>query len=134
MNTDYIPEYRRLKDAGWQVDKTPSIALNAGTESIEHLAAKACTAHVARNADYLVSTETTHPDFGEIDCLLYHPDRLNYAVEVERDISDDVITDKKHRYVDSTPVIDEIVVISVDELPTHLYDMRDRIQTKLGFF
>lgn len=135
MNNTEIKEYRRLKQAGWQVDKTPSIRMNGGsTESLPHLAAKTCTAYVAREYGYLVSTETVHETHGEIDVLAYAPDRLNYALEVETEPTADVVADKKARYVDSNEVIDEIQVIAVDELPRHLYDMRDRIQTKLGFF
>jgi len=53
---------------------------------------------------------------------------------VESDATADVIADKRARYVNDSPVIDEMHVIEATELPSNVYDMRDRIQTELGLY
>lgn len=134
MDNATVKEYREIKRAGWSVEKTPQIAMNDGSETPAHLHAKTAVAYVARDYGYQVSTEVAHEEHGEIDVLAYHPKRINWALEVETEPTDEIIADKRARYVDSTEVVDDIQVVAVDELPANLLDMHDRIKTKLGFF
>jgi hypothetical protein len=135
MNTDYIPEYRRLKDAGWQVDKTPAVRFNAGgsAETVGHIVAKTLTAKVCLQNGYMIDTEVEHPNYGEIDVLAYAPQKLNFAVELETEPDEETIQDKIDRYVHGTEPIDDCCVVDVSSLPAHCLDMRDRLITKLDF-
>jgi len=134
MNQPEIKEYRKLKRAGWDVDKTPQVHLNSGSETPAHAHAKLAVAMVGIDNGYRCSTETGHEDHGEIDALLYAPDRINWAVELETDPTPEIVADKQRRYVESNTVIDDIQVISVGELPANLLDMHDRVVTELGLY
>ena len=134
MENKNIQELRTLQDAGWQVDSSPAVRFNGGSEGTPHFASKALTAHVARKRGYCVDTEVEHERHGEIDVLLYSHDRLNIAVELENDPTDDDLQDKKERYVDSNAVIEDIIMINVGSLPANVLDMRDRICTELGLY
>lgn len=134
MDNATVKEYREIKRAGWNVEKTPQIAMNDGSETPAHLHAKTAVAYVARDYGYQVSTEVGHDQYGEIDVLAYHPDRINWAIEVETDPDKESIQDKLERYVESNDVIDDMQVITVGELPANLLDLHDRIRTELGFF
>lgn len=125
-------EYRALRDSGWQVQKHNQVRLNGGSESKDHLLAKSMVAHAGKEAGYKVSSEVEHDRRGEIDILLYGNDgRLTLAVECETNPTDDVMADKRQRYVDGTP-IDEMFVISVDELPANIDHAYNKIKEKIG--
>jgi len=60
MDKDQWIDYRELQRAGWAVQKTNQIRLNGGSESKDHVAAKALVAHIGHNAGYRVSSEVVH--------------------------------------------------------------------------
>ncbi len=136
MNKEYISEYRRLKDAGWQVSKEPAVRFNAGGESetVGHIVAKTVAAKVLLQNGWMVDTEVEHPEHGEIDVLCYAEDKINYAVELQTECSDAIKQDKLDRYVHSNDVIEDMQMIDVGSLPAHCLDMRDRIITELGLY
>jgi len=140
MNQSELKEYRKLKRAGYDVNKSPTFSFNAGAgETLIHCFGKLITAHVGLDngyrADCEVAVESGHGTMhGEIDVLLYSPDRINRVVEVESNISEDVVADKRARYVDASPVVDEMHIIEATDLPANVYDMRDAIYTALGVY
>jgi len=137
MNNKYIPEYRKLKDSGWQVSKHPAVRFNASGESetIGHFVSKAIAAKLCLQNGYMIDTEVvSEHGYGEIDLICYSPDRITMAVELETNPDEDTKQDKLERYVKSNNVIEDMQMIAVDELPNHLLDMRDRIITELGFY
>jgi len=133
MNKTFIPEYRRLKHAGWDVSKQPAVRFNAfgESETIGHIVSKTLVAKVCLNHGYMIDTEVQHSDFGEIDVVAYAPDRINWALELETTIQDDVIQDKLERYVYSTDAIEDMQVLDVSSLPAHHTEMRDTIIAEL---
>jgi hypothetical protein len=135
MNTDYIPEYRRLKNAGWDVSKKPAVRFNAGgsAETVGHIVAKTLTAKLCLENGYMIDTEVEHPNYGEIDVLCYHPERLNWAIELETEPDEETKQDKIERYVYGTEPINDLCLVDVSSLPAHCLDMRDRLLTKLDF-
>lgn len=132
MDREMVAEYRRLKQAGWDVDKTQSVKFNGGSESLAHMVCKLLAADVCRDVGYRVDTEVEGPH-GEIDVLAYHPKRLTYCIEIETNASDDVIQDKKQRYVDSNQVIDEIWVLDPHTKSTEYPVVAADIKRALGF-
>jgi len=132
MDKDQWIDYRELQRAGWAVQKTNQIRLNGGSESKDHVAAKALVAHIGHNAGYRVSSEVVHAERGEIDILLHgHADRITLAVECESNPTDDVIDDKVRRYVKGTP-IDDIAIINLDVLPDERPAAYSQIKEVLG--
>jgi len=134
MQQEYIQEYRRLKDSGWDVSKEPAVRFNSGSESIGHIVAKTVSAKVLIQNGWMVDTEVEHPQNGEIDVLAYAPDKINYAVELENEPTEDIKQDKLERYVYSNEGIEDMQMIDVGSLPAHCLDMRDRIITELGLY
>jgi len=141
MNQPELKEYRKLKRAGYNVNTDPTFTFNAGGsgETIQHCFGKLITAYVGLNngyrADCEVTRETSHgTTHGEIDVLLYAPDRINRAVEIETNISEDIVADKLSRYVADSPVVDELHVIETKSLGSNVFDMRDTICSELGFY
>jgi len=132
MQSDIISEYRRLKNAGWDVDKTESVKFNGGSESRPHMVVKLLAVDVCREVGYQIDTEVEGPH-GVVDVLAYHPKRLNYCIEIETDASEDVIRDKKQRYVDSNQVIDEIWVLDPHTKSTEYPVVAEDIKRALGF-
>jgi len=139
MNSAETKEYRRLKRAGYRVNKSPTFEFNAGAgESIIHCFGKLIAAHVGMNNGYRADCEVPvesghHTLHGEVDVLLYAPDRINRAVEIETNISEDVKADKRARYVNGSPVVDEMHIVEATELPSNVFDMRDSLCAELGF-
>jgi len=116
MNAKQISEYRRLKDAGFDVNSTPTFAFNSGSESIEHALSKLVVAHLVQNHGWHADCEVSCTN-GEIDVLAYSPDRLNYALEIETNPSEQTVQDKLHRYVYENDVIDDVVIIDISDVP-----------------
>jgi hypothetical protein len=57
-----------------------------------------------------------------------HPERLTYAVEIEHSPTEEVKTDKLQRYVKSNSVIDDMLLINANEIPTDMHEARNHIQ------
>jgi len=131
MNQPATKEYRRLKRAGFDLDTSPTFAFNSGSETIKHAFGKLITAYVGLDEGWRADCEVECSQ-GEVDVLWYAPDRLNLVIELESDKTDEVIADKRARYVDPYECIDDLHAIEVTELPPNVYDMRDRIRTKLN--
>jgi len=87
MQQEYIQEYRRLKDAGWDVNKEPAVRFNAGgsSETVGHVVGKTLTAKILLQNGYMVDTEVEGPQ-GTVDVLCYAPDRITMVVELETNV------------------------------------------------
>lgn len=132
MNPNQLSEYRELKDYGVEVEKRTNIRTNHGSETAAHIIAKALVTHIGTNNEYIVNGETPTPDGGAIDCCMWgHPDRLSYAVELEHSPTQEVIDSKLDRYVENTP-LDDMILINLNELPTHRLEMVQFIADELG--
>lgn len=133
MDNATLKEYRRLKRAGFDVSKHPTFQFNAGSETIKHAFGKLVTAYVGLDEGWHADCEVAGPQ-GEIDVLWYAPDRLTLAIEIETDPTDDVIAEKRARYVKGNDVIDDLHPLTANELPANVYDMRDHVRSQLNLF
>ena len=135
MDTEYIPVYRRIKRAGWQLHKEPAVRFNASgaSETVGHIVSKTLVAKLCLQNGWMVDTEVEHAEYGEIDVLAYAPDRLNWAIELETDPTEATRQDKLERYVYSTEPINDLCVVDVSILPAHALEMRNRLIDELGF-
>jgi len=132
-NKEFYEEYRALKNNGWNVQKENQVRFNSGSESNPHYLAKCLAARVGHIEGYSVASEVVHPDHGEIDVLLWnHPERLTYAVETETSPTDEIIADKLERYVHSNPVIDDLLLVNVSDLPVDRIAAEEWIRGELG--
>jgi hypothetical protein len=133
MNQENWAEYRELQTAGWDVSKTNQMAYNGGSESEHHAAVKMLVGLAEKEAGYRVTGECTHPERGEIDCLIWgNPDRLTLAIEVESNPDEDVIEDKFDRYVDGTP-IDDMIPLNLENMHPNVNHCYGYINEVLGF-
>jgi len=130
---DFYEEYRALQTHGWDVQKENQVRFNSGSETNPHFVAKCLAARVGHSEGYSVASEVVHPENGEIDILLWnHPERLTYAVETETSPTDEVIADKLERYVHSNPVIDDLLLVNVNNLPVDRIEAEEWIRGELG--
>jgi len=113
---DRYQETRRLQNAGVGVDTSDVVRFNSGSESYPHFITKSTVAYLGQLNGYFVECEAT-TNRGEIDCLLYHPERRNIAVEVETGWTEDVKEDKLSRYVHQQEGIDDMWMFEVLEKP-----------------
>jgi len=67
--------------------------------------------------------EVTYPNGRECDVLLWAPDRLNYAVELETNPQDGIQREKLNHYVHTNNVIDEMILVDITETPNNLDDV-----------
>lgn len=118
-----------LKEAGWSVSQTDSIEFNAGSESYEHFVTKSIVAYEMKNRGFRVASEVEGPG-GEIDLVFYGTEDHPLAIEVEKDITEEIIQDKLERYVYDEPFRD-MITIDVDELPDDLQKAREWVQNQL---
>lgn len=135
MDSTFIPEYRRVRRSGWDIQKQPAARFNANgcSESYGHYAAKAVGLKLCLEHGYHADTEVVHEEQGEIDLLAIAPDKISYAIEFETNPEPETITTKRIQYVESTPVIDDMLLLDLGELPIHLQDLRDSLKTGFGF-
>lgn len=133
MNNPERKEYRKLKTAGFDVNTRPTFTFNAGSHSIKHAFGKLVTAHVGLEEDWRADCEVEGPQ-GEIDVLWYSPDKLNLALELETNVEEDNVNEKLEKYVYSNDVVDDMHIIEVNDLPAHVFDMKDRIRTELNLY
>jgi len=132
-DSTFYEHYHALENAGWNVQKENQVRFNSGAETNAHFIAKALSARVGQMHGYSVASEVVHPDYGEIDILLFgNPERQTYAVETETSPTKDVVNDKVERYVYSTDVIDDLILINVSDLPLNRIDAEDWITGELG--
>jgi len=126
-------EYRTLKQHGWELTRENSIQWNGGSETEKHIHTKLAVGHVAKQAGYRIDSETTHEGHrGEIDVLIYgHPTRLTYAVEIEHSPTQEVLDDKRARYVDGTP-IDDMLPVNANECPMDIPELHAHVREVLG--
>lgn len=130
MESDEIQAYRDLKDSGVSLQKRNQIRFNSGSESVDHLIAKAIVGYIGHKNDYRVSSEVEVPN-GEIDIVLWgHKERLSYAVEVETNPEDQTIQDKLETYIYQTN-IDDMIVIN-PEIVGNVEQITQTIKTELG--
>lgn len=99
-----------LTSNGWSVSKRDSVAFNSGSETLAHATAKLAIAWVYKQQGYRVSSECAKDGVGEIDLVVYGTEDPPLAIEVERNMTDEVIRDKISRYVDGEPYRDCIPV------------------------
>jgi len=131
MNKADIKEYRRLKDAGWEIDKEQSVKFNGGSESDAHAVCKLLACIVCRDAGYRVDTEVVG-EHGEADIVAYHPERTNLCIEIETNADRATVMDKKGRYVDSNDGINEIFVLDPLDMSTEAPVVKETIKRELG--
>lgn len=107
-----------IKNEGWGLNQRDSIAFNGGkdTESLQHFLAKAAIGWVLKQEGFRVSSEVEGPT-GIIDIVAYGTEDVPVAVEVERDLKDDVMQDKLERYCRSQPFRD-VLPVDVDTMPS----------------
>jgi len=110
---------RKLKNAGWDVQKTDSIQFNHGSETIKHVVGKSLAAFVGRERGYRVDSEVAHSERGEIDILWYGTSDPPVAIELETSPTMDTIDDKISRYVEETP-IRECFVLNLNKMPVEI--------------
>lgn len=110
---------RELQNADIRVEQRDVIEPNHGLETWEHQVAKLAAAYIVSERGYRYDSEVEVPQ-GEIDVLAYaSTDRDCFAIECETNPTDDVIRDKRRRYVEGLPIRD-VFVIDVGNLPeTH---------------
>lgn len=118
-----------LKEAGWSVSQTDSIEFNAGSESYEHFLTKSIVAYEMKKRGFRVASEVEGPG-GEVDLVFYGTEDHPLAIEVEKNITEEVIQDKLERYVYGEPFRD-MLVIDVDELPENIDEARTWIRGEL---
>ena len=131
--SEYYRWLGELSRHGWDADKAGGIHANYGSETAKHLHAKAATFRVLRAADYRVRTEVSHPERGEIDVVAIptSDDQRPFAVELETNPTEEIISDKLDRYYEGTPFV-ECYVINLNDVPLHIQEMGEHISRKLG--
>jgi len=131
MNNEIRQQLRDLQSYGWDVDKESKIVPNTGSETMKHLVAKACVAHIGQEYGYRIAGEATHEELGSIDVLLWgHSERLTYAVEVETSPERETMLDKARRYVGGP--VDDLLWCNVSAMPVNVLEAREYVQKELG--
>ncbi|MUV59961.1 hypothetical protein [Halobacterium sp. CBA1126] len=133
MNKRTRDEYggrKDLQDAGWRVQQQDAIAFNEGSESTQHLIAKTLVANELRDRGYRIDTEVEKEGVGEIDVVAYGKGEPPFAVEVETNPTEDVVSDKLHRYYEGEPYC-ECYVLDVDELPDSITAAQEWVEAQL---
>jgi len=128
---DRYQETRRLQNAGVDVDTSDTIRFNSGSETYPHFMVKSTVAYLGQINGYFVECEaiTKH---GEVDCLLYHPDRRNIAVEVETNWTEETKQDKLSRYVHQQEGIADMWMLEVLDKPQSDMDTLQWVATETG--
>jgi len=123
----------QLQHHGWDVDFEDSIKANTGSESREHLTAKALTFRYLKQDGYRVKTECSHSDRGAVDVLLIPPttEVRPLAIELENNLTQEVKDDKLRRYTEHTPIRD-VLFVEVTELSTDIEKMEDQLKEEIG--
>jgi len=122
-----------LQHHGWDVDFADSIRSNFGSETPTHLHAKTASFRYLKSRGYRVKTELSHADRGTVDvCAIpqkteEHP----VVVELETNPTEDVIQDKRRRYVEGTPFRD-VLVVDLGKLPMDINKMETQIAEAIG--
>ncbi|MDL0127041.1 hypothetical protein [Halobacterium salinarum] len=119
-----------LQDAGWQLRKRDAVAFNGGSETDAHLLAKTLVAAVLRDQGYRIDTEVEKDDVGEIDVVAYGGEGPPFAVEVETNPTQEVISDKLSRYYEGEPYRD-VFVIDPSEMPDSISGAREFVEGEL---
>jgi len=120
MNKDELRLVNTLQRHGVAITTTNEIRLNSGSESPEHLVAKALVAHIAAQEGWRVSSEVDVPN-GEIDVVLHKtPHERVWAIELETDPTTEGNNSKLQRYVRDQIGIDEIAIIDVSDMPVEI--------------
>lgn len=128
---DRYQETRRLQNAGVDVDTSDTIRFNSGSESYPHFITKCTVAYLGQINDYFVECEAI-TRYGEVDCLLYHPDRRNIAVEVETGWTEETKQDKLNRYVKQQEGIDDMWPLEVLDKPQSSMDTLQWVCSETG--
>jgi len=138
MKSAYYSEYRALLDSGVKVDdENIGVRYNAAgkSETIPHSSTKNLVAHVALQNGYKVDSEVevskNHETIGDIDVLIWHPERLTYAVEVETSPAEGVVSEKMEKYVDGTAV-DDIQLLNLTDRPEKTLEAAHWVADELG--
>jgi len=131
LNSNQLSEYRELKDWSVEVEKETSVKPHTGEETASHLCAKSLAMLIGVRNDYIVNSEVSCPG-GDIDIVFWgNPDRLSYAVECETSPTQEVLDDKRERYVGQTP-LDDMLTINVTKCPMHRPDALEYVSEQLG--
>jgi len=138
MNSNYYSEYRSLLDSGVKVGKeNVGVRFNAGgfSETFLHSTSKALVAHVALQNGYKVDSEVevikNHETIGEVDVLVWHPERITYACEVETSPEEGVESEKVAKYVTGT-AIDDMMLLNLNDRPDKTLEAAKWVADELG--
>ena len=130
--SDY-EDYRRLTDAGFDLEDSTYIKLNSGSETAKHAVAKTLCARYLDQIGYTVESEVELENQGTVDLLAYgHPERLTYVVEVETSPTRDTMLNKVEKYVKSNQAADDMLWVNVTAMPTDMLDAQEYVKTELG--
>lgn len=118
-----------LQRNGWSANKKDFVAFNGGTESEspQHWHGKCMAAYALRRVGYRIMSEVSKDGVGEIDLVAYgHDSRAMIGIEIETDLKEDVIEDKRERYVEGEPITD---IHSYDpaDIPNEVHGAIDHI-------
>jgi hypothetical protein len=128
---DRYQETRRLQNAGIDVDTSDVLRFNSGSETYNHFRLKACVAFLGQLNGFFVEGEAI-TDSGEIDVLLYHPERRNIAVEIETSPTEEVKQDKLRRYVRMQEGVDEMFLLNATDAPKDSMDTLQWVSEQTG--
>ena len=122
----------KLQDCGYDLQVENSIRPNDGSETLRHRIAKMCTARVLWSEGFRVDSEVFHQSRGRYADLVGYgcPGRKPLIVEVERDTYDG--QQAKYRELYQVPVVKDVYLIDVDELPTDPKAQAEAIRVELG--
>ena len=126
-------DYRRLTDAGFDLQDSTYVKLNSGSETAKHALAKTLCARYLDQLGYTVESEVQLENQGTVDLLAYgHSERLNYVVEVETSPTRDTMLNKVEKYVKSNQAVDDMLWVNVTAMPTDMLDAQEYVKTELG--
>lgn len=130
--------YQELTTHGVHVQKHDQIRLNSGSESLAHQVAKLCVAHLGKANGYWVASEVPveqpgNTDDKEADIVLWgHPERLTYVCETETGWSEETKDNKVKYYVESNPVIDDMLPVEVNDHPDEWLGALAEVSDQIG--